>query len=173
MTDTCVWIRTDPDPDGTYRPTLEIDDDTALILTRETAATYASEILRAVAIGEHEAAIYAQLIKVSDGDQAHVGMVIADLREDRPALDTDTPLRLIPGISAINGRAFYGVEIRGQLVGQWTAEDARKHALTVLEAVHVAELDSAYWRFLRTHVATSDETARTIVGDLANWRSEP
>lgn len=171
MTENCVWIRTDPDPEGTYRPTLEIDDDTALILTAETATIYASEILRAVAIGEHEAAIYAQLMKASGGDQEHVAMAIADLRNDRPMLDTDTPLRLIPGISALTSQAFFAVEVRGSRVGQWTAADARQHALTVLEAVHVAELDSAYWRFLRTHVDTSDDVARALVGDLANHRA--
>lgn len=170
--DSCVWIRTEPDLDGTYRPVLEIDDDTSYPLTADSAAIYANEILRAAAIAEYEAAVVAQMTKVSGGDATTAAQVVGDLRGDRPDTTPLTPLRLIPGVSAFTGEAFLIVEIRGQQVGQWTTAAAREHALFALEAVHVADLDSAYLRWLRSGPAVDEPRARAVVEDLANFRGE-
>lgn len=40
----------------------------------------------------------------------------------------------------------------------------------VLESVVVAELDSAYLRMLRSLVGLDEDRARTVVGDLVNFR---
>lgn len=170
--ETSVWIRTAPDIDGTYRPVLEIDDDTSYPLTAKSAVVYANEILHAAAIADYEAAVLAQMTKVSNVEATIAAQVIGELRADRPDTKPLTPLRLIPGVSAFTGEAFLTVEIKGRVVGQWTPAAAREHARFALEAVHVANLDSAYLRWLRSGPNIEEHRARVIVEDLANFRGD-
>lgn len=172
-----VWIKTAPDLDGVYRPVLEFDEDTSHPLDQKSAMEYAYEVLRAVAIAEYEAAIYAQLSQVMQphlGDSEELKQTIAavldDLRKDRAPATWSTPLQLRPGVSAFSGEAFLHVEIKGKLVGQWSMADARDHALGVVESVHIAELDSGYWRALRSLINIEDDRARNVVQDLVNHR---
>lgn len=170
-----IWINTGL-VDNTYRPVIVFGEGDELPLDIETALTYAMEMLRAVATAEHEAAVYAQLSKISiqagDPDKAQelAGMVIAGLRDDRPEPVSTVPLRLVPGVSAFTGKAFLSIEIRGKAVGQWTAEDARDHALTMLMLTIVADLDSAYLRALRALIGLDLDTATAVVNDLQNFR---
>lgn len=166
----CIWIRTDPGIDGVYRVELEFDEDNSYGLTEASALVYAMEILRAVAYAEYDAAVLAQMQKVTDGNTELGVQILADLREDRPETSSVTPLRLIPGVSAFTGEAFLRIEVAGKSVGQWSSDDARGHAAGVLESVIVAELDSAYLRMLRSLVGLAEGPARGAVADLANYR---
>jgi hypothetical protein len=166
-----IWIRTAPDLHGVYRVSLEFDDDTAFTLSPETAAQYANYVLQAAAAAEHDAAIVAQLSKLTDDMKAAV-QIVADLRADRPALSAVSPLSLEPGVSAYTGEPFLSVKVDGEAAGQWTVADAREHAIFAMEAIHVADLDGAYLRVLRGVVQLDEDRARAVVGDLLNWRKE-
>jgi hypothetical protein len=163
-----VWIRTAPDADGVYRPVLEVDADTAYNLTEDSACKYAMYVLRAVAVAEHDAAVFRQLKEITGSEDA-AAQLIRDLREERPPLVPLLPLVLVPGVSALTKEAFLDIEIHGSKEGQWTMADAREHALTVLEMVCVADLDGAYLRILKT-IGIEDDRARAVIGDLGNWR---
>lgn len=174
MTESCIWVRTDPGIDGVYRPAIDFDDDNAYQLDEKSALAYVMEILRAVAYAEYDAAVLAQMTKVSEGKAEGPELavsIVQDLREDRPETTGVTPLRVIPGVSQATREPFLRIEIDGRPVGQWTPQDAREHALIVLESVIVADLDSAYLRMLRSLVGLEEDRARTVVGDLQNYRS--
>lgn len=162
-----VWVRTDPTPDGVYRPTLEFGGDVAHVLDEHSAAVHALEVIGAVAEAEHDAAIVAQLTKLT-GDRDAAGLIVAGLRADRPPVTWSTPIQLTPGVSAFSGQPFLVVSVNGKQIGQWSVADARGHATYVLAAVRAAQLDSAYLRSLRS-IGLDDPTARAAVGDLANY----
>jgi hypothetical protein len=170
-----VWIKTEPSIDqASYLVTIEASPDRARVLTPTDALAYASTLLGAVARGEYDAAVLAQMRMLlgdgSDADQS-IGLIIGDLRDDRPPLDDSAtaPLRFDPGVNR-DGEPFLGVWLEDQQLGQWTLPDARAHALAVLEAVTVADLDTGYYRTLTGLVNIEPERARTVVADLGKWR---
>lgn len=165
-----ISILTQPDIDGTYRVTLEIDADTSYNLDRCTAQTHATAILAAVARAEHDAAVIRQMRKVGTGREAAVEL-ITTIRADRPAIDWPAPLQLTPGVSSKTGDPFLHVTIKRKAIGQWTMDDARNHAMSVLEAVEVADLDGAYLRALMT-IGVDEPRARATVGNLADFRDD-
>ena len=129
-----VWIRTTPAAHDTYRPVLEIDDDTAHDLGGGTAWRHAHAVLAAAARAEHDAAVIRQM-SAPDADNARrAAELVALLREDRPPIEWPTVLTLEPVVSAFTGDAFLLVQIRGRAVGQWTTGDAREHAIAAIEA---------------------------------------
>jgi len=171
VADDCVWIRTVPDLDGTYRCVVEIDSDTSHPITRDTASVYAGAVLQAAARAEQDAAVIRQITKVTASPERAVE-VVRLLRGDRPPIDWPSPLRLEPGVSSRTGEGFLLVRIGdGDPVGQWTPAAAREHATGVMESVEVADLDGAYLRALRT-IGIDETRARNVVDDLAGHRSE-
>lgn len=175
MTDSpgSVWVRTVPDPDGTYHPVLEIDEDTAFPLTPDTAHAHATAVLAAVARAEYDAAVLHQMGSGGEQNRQHAGQLVRALREDRPPIAWPSPLTLDPGVSAFTGRPFVVVQIHGRPVGQWTPQDARGHAVHVLEVVEGARLDTAYHQRLVGFGVDPGKAAR-IVDDLGNHReAEP
>jgi hypothetical protein len=171
LSDEAIWVRTDPTPDGVYRVTMTWGDDRALVLDREAAAAHAGEVLAAVAEAEYDAAVVRQLTTLT-GDQENALMVVRGLRKDRASAAPTTGLGLVPGVSAFTRRAYLKILMDGKPIGQWDPADARQHATFVLEAVRVAELDSAYLRMLRGVVGLDDQTARGTVGGLGQYRDE-
>ena len=176
MTDTAadreVWIKTDPTPDGTgYVVTLEVGQDTARILTPDEAMAHAAGVLAAAHRAEYDAAVLAQLTKLGI-ERESVAMLIRQLRDDRPPLDPAAthPLTLEPCVNAA-GKPFITVASPGREQGQWTTEDARSHAIAVLECVAVADLDAAYLRALTGLIGIDRSRARRVVEDLVNHRA--
>lgn len=172
MTDNTIWIRTAPDIEGVYRVVLEFGADDTIGLDADAALLYAHQMLRAVAVAEYEAAVLAQLEHiVPDGELANdtAVMVVGDMRKDRPPLSWCTPLSLVPGVSSTTRKGFLLCKLHDVAVGQWEIADAKEHALFVMEAVHCAELDSAYMRQLRS-MDIPEETARATIGKLADFR---
>jgi len=169
-----VWIRTTPDLDGIYLVVLEIDDDTSHPLDADTAMAYARAVLCAVARAEHDAAVVSQMRKIGEGGREGLqaaAELVGSIRGDRPPISWPTPLELAPVVSTATGAPFLTVSIKVTAVGQWTMEDARGHALGVLEAVEAADLDAAYLRALRG-LEIDEQRARAIVADLANHRTD-
>lgn len=171
--ESAVWIKTEPSIDGsTYMVTIEFSDDRSIPMTPDTAPRYAMTILQAVARAEYDAAVYRQLGKLIS-DQNSVAQLIVDLRKDRPDVDQSAtgPLRIEPGVNR-DGEPFLHVHIDDELIGQWTMQGAREHALTALEATIEADLDSGYYRSLAGLVGLEEARARQVIEDLANHREE-
>lgn len=172
MTDeSAVWIKTEPSVDGsTYVVTIEFSDDRSIPLTPDTAPRYAMTILQAVARAEYDAAVYKQMSGIVS-DPASVAQVITDLRQDRPDVDHSVtkPLRIEPGVNN-RGEPFLHVHVDDELVGQWTMEGAREHAVTAMEASIVADLDAGFYRALTGIVGLEPARARNVIHDLANHR---
>lgn len=170
--ESAVWVNSAPTVDGSaYVVTLEADDDTAITFDRDRAATYALGVLDAAHRAAYDAAVFRQMtVKLGMG-QADAAHVVVDLRQDRPPLASEpaAPLELDPGVND-EGRPFLGVLVNGKRVGQWTVEDARQHALHVLESVVVADLDAGYYRALTGLVGVDDTRARQAVADIAEHR---
>lgn len=164
-----VWIRTTPAAHDTYRPVLEIDDDTAHDLGGGTAWRHAHAVLEAVARAEHDAAVIRQMGSPDADNAQRAAQLVALLREDRPPIEWPTALTLEPGVSAFTGDAFLHVSIRGRAVGQWTIADAREHATAALEADSVATLDGAYLHLLKACGVPATK-ALSVVDDLAQHR---
>lgn len=162
-----VWVRTQPSASGrAYVVTIDLTDDHSTTLKPTEAAEYARYVLAAAMRAAHDAAVFAQL------DQRGLSRdliieTIRSLRDDRPPLRTATPvLKLDPGINAA-GEPFLHLTLpTGTVLGQWNVDDARHHAHAVLEAVHAADLDAAYYRHLVGAARVDEATARAAVGDL-------
>ncbi|MGH3813433.1 MAG: hypothetical protein ACRDUV_13425, partial [Pseudonocardiaceae bacterium] len=170
-----VWIKSEPTVDGTaYVVTLEASDDVAVTLTPERALRYAWGVLDAAHRASYDAAVLAQLTSVGRQQLSveTVAQMVIDMREDRPPLDeaATAPLRFEPGVSQAKQHPFLGIYLNGERLGQWAVADAREHAMAVLEAVVVADLDGGYYRALTGLVGLEEPRARNVVADIANHR---
>jgi hypothetical protein len=169
-----IWIKTDPDASGLYVPTLEIDDDTSMVLDHDLAMAYAEYVLTQVARAEHDSRILRQLTASVSRDGAV--QVIVDLRADRPPVSSPVPyLSMEPGVSQASSGGFLKLHIKGSTepVGQWSLEQGREHAMHVIQAIEMARLDEAYRKCLVTMIGLDDATARSAVGGLATYDDEP
>jgi hypothetical protein len=167
-----IWVKTDmPADESGFVVTLETDDDTARILTPADALNHASGILAAVARAEYDASVLRQMTEGLDLPLETAGQMVGDMRADRPPLDPalTAPIELTPGVNA-NLAPFLMLSLHGALVGQWTMADARSHALAVIEAATVADLDSAYFRTLVGMIGIDKGRARRTIDDLVNYR---
>lgn len=168
-----VWIKTEPTFDGSaYVVTLEASDDVAVTLDPDRALRYAWGVLDAAHRAAYDAAVMRQLGSLTSQEAA--GQIVKELRDDRPSLDSQVtkPMSFEPGVSVFTGEPFLVVIINGKRVGQWSFDDAREHALAVLENVAVADLDGAYYRALVGSVGLDEPRARNVVADIANHRGE-
>jgi hypothetical protein len=166
-----IWVKTEPRIDGSgFAVTLEVDGDTALALTPATALAYAEALLTVVQRAEYDAAVNRQIMELTK-DQLAAAQIVQDMRQDRPPVATmGSPLTFEPGVSLKTGRPFITLFVKDEPVGQWTLKDARGHVLHVLEAVAAADLDQAYLQALKNAVGLTDDTARAVVAELANFR---
>jgi hypothetical protein len=166
-----VWVKTEPTVDGSaYVVTLEASDDVAVTLDPERALRYAWGVLDAAHRAAYDAAIVKQLTAIGVEVQA-AAVVVNDVRVDRPPLDSAStePMDFEPGVAA-GGEPFLVVLINGERVGQWTVQDARGHALAILESVVVADLDGGYYRALIGGVGLDENRARQVVQDVGEHR---
>lgn len=167
-----VWIKSEPDDDGTYHVYLELGPDDVIPIDSAAAYGWAREVLSAVAQAEYDAAVLAQAVALGLGDDAAAELVI-DLRADRAEhvpVSLIPGLALIPGVSQATRKGFLRLERHGKAYGQWEPDDARRHALGIIEAFEVSILDSAYLRLLQHRIGAPPDTARAAVGALAKYR---
>lgn len=170
-----IWVRTAPDIDGTYRVSLELDDDDAEFLDATRALEHAQYVLHQACRAEFDAKVYKQIDMLlpplrpggdADDRTKTIALLIGDLRTDRIELTPVTRLALAPGVNP-RGKPFLNLVLNNKFVGQWELRDARSHATFIIEAVHAADLDAAYLRLLKGTLELSDSMARNVVGDLA------
>lgn len=168
---TSVWVKTEPTLDGSkYVVTLEASNDVSFAFDPDSAMRYASYVHAMAAYAEYDAAALAQMTLKLALDEGDAVQFVSSMRADRPTPEHEWPLSLTPGVSMQTKKGFLTIHVAGEAVGQWDPEDARGHASHVIEAVTVADLDSAYVRLLRGSVGVSDSTARQVVDDLQNYR---
>jgi hypothetical protein len=154
-----VWVRTVPSLDGThYTSVLEISDDIACSLNGTVSVRHALAVLDTCARAEYDAAVIRQL-----GNTPETGVsVVTAIRKTRTIIGWPTRLTLTPVVSSTTGRALVHVRIDGHVVGQWTLDDARAHAVAVLEAQESAELDTAYLLTITASGVDPDYAMRII-----------
>ena len=171
MTDT-IWVKTDCATDGTYIASIEINDDTSVPLTRDSAIRHAMAVLTADQYAQYDAAVIAQLTGKLGLPLDTAAEAVASLRDDRPPLNPDdtAPLRLVPGVSMTTRQGFVGIWLGDRQIGQFDADSGAQHASYVLKVAIAADLDGAYHRWLRT-IDISDQRARAVVDDLRDWRT--
>lgn len=164
------WIRTEPTIDGSaFVVTLSITEDHAVTLTPARANQYAGALLGAAAEAEYDAAIVRQMTERLSLDMATTAQLIRDMRAERPTRIA-AGLVFEPGVSQRKQHAFIRIVRDEQAIGQLDVPAARRHALHVLEAVPVADLDAAYLKVLRGIVGTEENTARQVIEDIDNYR---
>lgn len=165
-----IWVRTEPSVDGTtYVASVEFSGDRAIVLTPERATAYTRAVLDAAGRAEYDSAVFDQMKSKVEVDA--VAQVILDLRKDRPPLDVEAtaPLRLDPGVNS-KGKPFLGLFVDDKQIGQWDVDDARQHAMHVMEAPLAADLDAAYRRVLMGMVGLDRAVAENVVDDLGKHR---
>lgn len=166
-----IWIKTEPDLDDVYHTVLELGDDDIVPLDADAAYRWAREVLSSVARADYDAAVVKQAESLGMPREG-IGMLVQELRDGR-AGDlplSATGLRLIPGVSHRTGKGFLILEHKGEQVGQWELEEARTHAMHVLEAFEVAQLDTGYLRTLTKYFGLGSDRARAVVAKLVDYR---
>jgi hypothetical protein len=174
-----VWIFTEPLVDGSgYMVTINAGKDKAATLTPGGALRYAQHLLWVASRAEYDSLVGQQLYKLmkdqpfqDEPPEATVAHLINDLRKDRPELDDTVtyPLTFSPLVNT-RWEPHVEVSVDGQgTKGQWDLTAARRHALGVLEAVHVADLDAGYLRLLKS-IGIEEGTASAVVNGLSELR---
>jgi hypothetical protein len=176
MSESKLWVKSDVHADGTYGITIELGDQVRGLST-EDAYRHARAVLALAQRAEYDAAIVRQLSDKKLGlAVADAVLTVATMRTDRPTIDpADTwPIALEAGVNP-DLIPFLSVWAKGVQVGQWTVADARSHALAVLETTEVVALDQSYLAFLISDegIGLDEGTARAVVEDIVNFRSEP
>lgn len=168
-----IWVISDVTPFGTYVVTVQVGDDMAVTLDRSRAMRYALTVVDATTRAEYDAAVFAQMSALGIADERTAAEPLIQLRTDRPPLDDDAtaPLRFEPVVTSRKKRPVVHVHLGGKVISEWSPDDARGHAMHVLEVTCGVDLDSAYRRLLVGWVGLDDDKARTAVGDIANYRA--
>jgi hypothetical protein len=170
---TSVWIVSAPDDAGVYHLALEVGDDRSVPLKPDEAVAWGRNVLWALNAAEYDAAVLKQMTETT-GDQSAAAHLVKAVREDRASsvrVGGHLGIDLVPGVSAFTGKPFLHLMQDGKLIGQWTPDDARQHALAVLQAVENLGADTAYLRALEQHVSLDRPTALAVISGLAEYRT--
>lgn len=170
MSESSVWLNSEPDQQGQYHLYLEFSEDDVVPLANEDALLWAREVLAAVRTAEHDAGIIAQWKAINAGREGIE--LLGRLRADRGAHIPMTSLgmELVPGVTAA-GKPFVRIERKTVPLGQWGLGAAKEHALVILMAMTNLDLDSAYFRVLISGGIGRD-VALAMVADLGNHGDE-
>lgn len=169
-----VWVESDRTHNDRYVATVHPTPDVSIPLDHVKATAYAmTVVIRVVAYAEYDAATVRQFQALPGGDLENAAALVAMLRERRKAVDAaaTAPLVFTGGVSARTGEPFVHVGLSGKALTQWTPDEARGHALYVLDCAVVAGLDQSYLAFLVDEVKLDRETALVAVDDLAQHRA--
>lgn len=167
-----VWVTSDVNPDGSagYIVTVSATDDVALSLKADAAVRYVATATRAAVIARHDAAVMHQLTTRFGLDPVTGAQAVADLRQDREPLNdaATAPLRFDPIVSGTTLRPYVHLWAGDTKISQWTPKDCLEHAGYVMEALAGADLDSAYYQYLRQTIGIDVQRARAVVAHLGD-----
>lgn len=170
-----VWVRTVVDGKR-YVVLLEASEGTTRKLTPQMALGYAGALYAAVARAQHMAAIMRQMTEKLGLSREDARETVLALHDDLPPIGRSAtmPMFFHPAVGIEDGKTVpvvvTGLVKENKARGYWTIEQAKEHALAVLDAVEAANLDSAYYQMLRGKVDLDENRARHAVADLANYR---
>lgn len=167
-----TWIIVDRTPDGAYFPAIVTGGDRTWPL--EDAAGYARTLLAVCEDACHDAAIVRLMTERLHQPLDYARWFVMELRQDRPDYDDapTAPLTFRPMVASKTGLPWVDLQLDGERLGRWTPDAARQHAAYVLAAPHVADLDTAIVRQLRTGFEMSLDAAASLVDDLSNFRED-
>jgi hypothetical protein len=170
-----VWVKTEWDV-ARYVVVLETSDGYKRTLTPDRALAYAAGLYTAVARAEHMAAIMRQMTETLGLTREDARDTVLGLHDDLPPLNhkATAPMMFHPAVGLQDGKTvpvvMTGLEKNDEPSGYWTIEQAKEHALGVLDAVEAANLDNAYYRSLVGSVGIDENRAHHAVADLVNHR---
>ncbi len=172
-----VTITTAPDDDGFYRLALEWGPDDVEPLTETQANKWVEEIMWAVSQAVHDAAVYQLFKDMGEIQDEAIALLVREIRETREKSIQEQPdaglrLNLVPVVSALTGDPYLHLMIDGKRVGQWTPEDARSHAMGILQAVATQFLDSVTLTVLIKHVGLDMNRAQAVISDLGRFTAK-
>lgn len=145
------------------------DGDVLRRMTRAEVHEHAEALLLAASRAEYDLAVYRQLTARGDPpDDAWAVQLLALVREQAwpPVREEATaPLRVRPGVNP-DLQAFVSIEVEGKVAGTWTPDEMRQHAAWLLKFAGLAELDTAYRKFLIEEVGVEEKTAAVAVATV-------
>jgi hypothetical protein len=77
---------------------------------------------------------------------------------------------MMPAINRKTGEPLLQLSFKDELLGVWTLQQARSHALGVLEATLAADLDTSYRQVLMDVVELDGNTAAGVISDIGTQR---
>jgi hypothetical protein len=166
-----IWVSSEMTGDGEYAVTVTFSPDQVVSLPTDKALDYARAVIELAQRAEYDAAILAQLTDKGGLPVRTAAEYIADsIRPFREPISTGTQLSLLPGVSSGTMRPFLGIELDGNLIGEWTVADALDHGYAVLDTISVTGLDNGYYRSLVERLGVDESRARAIVTSIADFR---
>lgn len=169
-------MRVDRTFNGEYVAVVELGADQSMPLNAGNAFRYARAVAAVAQRTEYDAAMLRQMIHHLKLGKTEALQMVQEIRAARDPIDEDALglLHLEPGVTEnLRGsglRPFLTVMANGRPLGEWSIEEARSHALAVLETVEATELDAGYWRFLTGRIGAEDVPAAYMVANIARWR---
>lgn len=166
-----VWIKSELGEDDTYHLFVEWGPDRVMPLTDEMGVDWCRTVMAAVAAAEHDATLIRHLREMKMPDPL-IGSILTRARSERAERASRAFLpgiTLTPGVSATTGGPFIGLH-DGRRVGQWSCQDARDHAIGILEALETVELDRILLRTLMHCGVTRDQAASLVMDLGAHWQ---
>jgi hypothetical protein len=167
-----MWVRSWRLPGGRgYGASIQMGPVT-FGLTPDRALAYAAELVRRSIEAEHDAAVIRLLTQPGRAnmpvEQAAM-FVSADLRQDR-AVDHEAtaPLAFEAGINP-QLVPFVKVMHEGKQIAQQTPKEARHHAMSVLDVIAAADLDSALERALMGLLGLDRAQASAVINGLGSY----
>ena len=91
-------------------------------------------------------------------------MVVVGLDEPKPKV-----LWQQSGVNA-KGEPFVQLLFEGRILGQFTTEEIRQHALTLLEVAEAAEQDAFIWAWTLEHIGGGPQQAMGLLVDFRKFR---
>lgn len=164
-----IWVRTERTIDGKgWMVTVELDEDHAIVLSPDEVHAYSTALLTACARAEYDAAVIRQLSQRTRVE--HAIATVQDLRKDRPEWVEIHGWSFAGGVSQKTRKGFITILHNGEPHSQIDLEPARGHALHVLDALIVADLDAQYMTHLRSAIGLDEPVAANVVAELAVHR---
>lgn len=170
-----IWVTSDRAANNRYVATVHPTPDVSIPLDHLKAVAYATTVIRTVAYAEYDAAVIRQLQPtLAAGSRKEAARMVMMLRDRRKIIDPapTAPLIFTGGVSAFTGEPFVHVHLHRNAITQWTPDEARSHAMYVLDAAIVARLDQGYLAFLCDAIKLDQDVAIVAVDDLRRHRVE-